>query len=348
MRAVVLRRHGGPEVLEFAEIPDPVPGPGEVRVRVASVVVARTKDVATRAGRPPFAAQLPGLPHVLGTEHAGTVDAVGPGADPELTGRRVAVSAVLTCGSCRVCARGREEACDAFRLIGVHRQGSYAEYCVVPEANVQELPDGVGFAQGAALAANGGVAAAQLDAGEAGPGDTVLVVGAAGALGSTAAALAAFRGATVIGVDRLADRPDRLDGLPLAAALDGAAPDLGRQILDRTDGHGVDVVVDNLGLSALWHGYRDTLAPLGRIITSGAIDHTPVELRLLPFYLRSQSLIGVRTGNRRAIAGLWADVAKGFLVPGAFVHTLPWNEVARAHRANEEGTSLGQAVLSVE
>src|SRR5690606_982934 len=136
-------------------------------------------------------------------------------------GRRVAVSAVLSCGECRACRIHQEEACSAFGLIGVHRQGSYAQFSVAPVRNLYPLPDEVTFEQAAALAANGPVARAQLNAGRAEDGRTVLVVGAAGALGSAVTALAAFRGAKVIGVDRLAAKPGCLDGLPLTAALDG-------------------------------------------------------------------------------------------------------------------------------
>ncbi|MGW2816048.1 quinone oxidoreductase family protein [Streptomyces sp. NPDC001415] len=347
MKALVIEEFGGPEVIHLAELADPEPGPGEVRVRVSTVVVGRTKDIATRAGRPPFAGQVPGFPHVLGSEHAGVVDAVGPGADPALIGRRVAVSAVLSCGSCRACRALREEACSSFALIGVHRQGSYAHSCVAPQTNVSLLPDDVPFTQAAALAGNGPVARAQLDAGLVGPGSNVLVIGAAGSLGATAASLAGFRGAHVIGVDRLAVKPGCLDGLPLRAALDGDAEDLAGAIREVTGEWGVDCVIDNLGIPAVWHKYRETLADMGRIVVSGAISHEPIPLPLLPFYLHSQSLIGVRTGNRTEIAALWRDVADGFRIPERFVDPMPWESVGDAHRAVEAGVSRGQAVLEV-
>ncbi|TQM43797.1 quinone oxidoreductase family protein [Pseudonocardia cypriaca] len=352
MRAIVIERFGGPEVLRAAELADPEPGPGEVRVAVEAVAVARTKDVAARAGRPPFAPSITAFPHVLGTEHAGVVDAVGPGVDDRLVGSRVAVSAVLTCGNCRACGQGREEACAGFRLVGVHRPGSYAQFCVVPEANVQPVPEDVSLAAAASLAANGGVAAAQLDAGRVGPGSTVLVLGAAGSLGSTLAALAAFRGARVIGVDRLGRDPDRLAGLPLAAMIDGDRPDLAEALRTDVDGvgdvDGIDCVVDNLGITELWNAYLPALAPMGTIVMSGAISHDPVPVPLLTFYLRSQSLIGVRTGNRAQRAALWADVANGFRPPASHLQLLGWDRAAEAHAAVERGEAHGQIVLRVD
>ena len=347
MKAVVLHELGGPDVLHLDEVPTPEPGPGEVRIAVRAVAVARTKDVAARAGKPPFGPQITRFPHILGTEHAGTVDAVGDGVDPGLLGRRVAASAVLPCGRCRACGHGREEACEQFRLLGVHRPGSYAQFVVLPAGNVHELPDDVTFAQGAVIAANGPVARAQLEAGGVGPGSVVLVVGAGGSLGSTAAALAAFRGAEVIGVDRLAAHPDALAGLPLAAALDGESPDLTARISEVAGGWGVDCVVDNLGIASLWDAYRPVLADMGRIVVSGAVSREPLPMLLLPFYLRSQSLIGVRTGNRLQMSAMWDDVRAGFRPPTSHMSVVPWTDVAAAHGRVEAGTAHGQTVLEV-
>lgn len=347
MKALVIEAFGGPEVLTLQELPTPEPGQGEVRVRVQAVAVARTKDVAARAGQPPFGPQIRSFPHVLGTEHAGVVDAVGADVDPQLLARRVAVSAVLSCGDCSACRRHHEEACGSFQLVGVHRAGSYAEYTVVPAGNVHVLPDDVTAAEAASLAANGPVARAQLDAGQVGSGSIVLVAGAGGSLGSTAAALAAHRGARVIGVDRLGAHPDALDGLPLVAALDGEAADLADQIKAAAGPDGLDCVVDNLGLASLWAAYRPAVADLGRIVVSGAISHEPLPMTLLPFYLRSQSLIGVRTGNRAQMTALWRDVADGFRPPPAQLHRFPWLDAAVAHTRVEQGTAHGQSILEV-
>lgn len=347
MRALVIRSFGGPEVLEPADLPDPVPGVGEVRVRVHAVAVARTKDVATRAGKPPFAQQILVFPHVLGTEHAGVVDSVGSDVDDGLVGMPVVVSAVLSCSRCPACRESHEEACTDFGLVGIHRPGSYAQYCVVPVDNVRRIPPRVSFTEAAALAANGAVASAQLDAGEVGPGDTVLVPGAGGALGATIAALAAFRGARVIGVDRLGDNPRRLAGLPLVA-LDGADPELPAKIVDLAGSDGLNCVVDNLGITELCEAYLPALGDRGRVVVAGAISHNPVPIRLLQFYLRSQSLIGVRTGNRHQMDRLWQDVAAGFRPPADFVRAMPWIQAQSAHASIQSGQSSGQLVLTME
>jgi len=342
---------GTPEVLELHDdVPLPEPGAGEVRVRVEAIAVARTKDVAMRAGHPPFAPMVT-LPHTPGTEHAGVVDAIGSGVAPDvaerLLGSRVAVSAVVSCGRCVACNRGHDEACVSFELVGVHRTGCYAEYVVVPADNVHLVPDDLALVEAAALAANGPVARAQLDAGQVGPKTVVAVMGAAGSLGSTAACLAAYRGATVLAVDQLAMKGDLLTHLPLAASFDGNDPDLAAAMRVATGGWGVDCVIDNLGLAPLWTNYRASLAPLGRIVVSGAIGREPIGMELLPFYLHSQALIGVRTGNRAQMRAFWDDVRAGFRMPAATVVARPWHEMHEVHRMVEQGRAVAQTVLEV-
>lgn len=346
MKAWVMDDFGAPEVLRLQDLPEPTPGVGEVVVRVKAIAVARTKDITMRAGLPPFAHRVV-LPHVPGTEHAGIVESVGPEVDPGLVGSRVAVSAVLTCGTCVACRRDRGEACESFALIGVDRQGCYAELVAVPAANIYAIPDDLSFAHAAALAANGPVARAQLEAGIVGPGSILAVMGAAGALGSTATCLGRYRGATVIAVDRLDDKGKQLAELPVDAMFDGMSPTLAQQLKDHTDGWGVDCVVDNLGIPSLWLGYRAAVAPMGRIIVSGAIGRDTIEMELLPFYLHSQALIGVRTGNVTQIRALWDEVRGGLRLAEAAVVTRPWTEMHDAHASVEDGRSVGQTVLVV-
>jgi NADPH:quinone reductase-like Zn-dependent oxidoreductase len=108
----------------------------------------------------------------------------------------------------------------------------------------------------------------------------------------------------------------------LAAHVDGDAPDLSQRLLEVAGP--IDCVIDNVGAPAVFEAYRPVLADLGRIIVSGGINHDPMPLRLLPFYLRSQSLIGVRTGNRAAIAAMWDDVRRGFRPPDTHIHHPSW------------------------
>ena len=104
MRAVVMREFGGPEVLTMADWPRPVPGPGEVLVRVRASFVAFGRDIEVRSARHPFFPRLITLPHILGGEHSGIVESVGAGVTADLVGIRVAVAATVACGRCAQCS----------------------------------------------------------------------------------------------------------------------------------------------------------------------------------------------------------------------------------------------------
>src|SRR6266571_5163893 len=133
---MVLRRHGGIEVLEPADLPEPEPGPGEARVRVKAVALNHL-DVWVRQG-------LPGLkleyPHRLGADVAGVVEALGPGAGGVKIGDAVVVNPGLSCGRCEPCLLGRDVACRDYGILGEHRQGGYAEALLVPDRNVLPKP----------------------------------------------------------------------------------------------------------------------------------------------------------------------------------------------------------------
>ncbi|MFC5138987.1 alcohol dehydrogenase catalytic domain-containing protein [Actinomycetospora rhizophila] len=342
MRAVGFDRFGEPEVLQIREVDTPLPGPGEVAVRVAAVSVGRLLDLSARAGTHPYARIA--LPHVPGAEHAGTVAAVGPGVDAVVIGDHVAVLPVLTCGDCPACQDGATESCPAARILGLHTWGAYAEYTVVPADNVVVVPAGVDPAQAAALALSGAVAQNQFDEAGLGPGEWVLVHGASSALGSLTAALAVHRGARVIATSRSAAKRERLLALRAEAVVDPTDPGFADRVRALTGGAGVDLVVDDLGDPAIWQATMDVLALRGRVVTSGAFLGGRVELDLLRLYSRSQRIVGVRSGNLRSARRLWAAVADGFRP--VIDRALPVAQAAEAHRYLEDSANTGRVVLT--
>src|SRR5512146_2488534 len=145
MTAMVLREHGGPEVLRLEQLPVPEPGPGEVRVRIRAVAVNHL-DIWVRRGGPALKLDYP---HRLGSDVAGTVDAVGPGATAK-PGTKVVVQPGLSCGRCAACLGGRDNLCRFYKILGENAQGAYAEYLVLPEANLAPYPERLAFPQAAA------------------------------------------------------------------------------------------------------------------------------------------------------------------------------------------------------
>jgi len=347
MRAVVMQEFGAEDVLQLEEIEAPRPGPGEVLLRVAAVEVSRTRDVATRTGKHPFS-QFVSLPHVLGGDCAGVVEEVGEGVSQDLVGQRVTASATQTCGECEQCRIGRHERCAQLSLLGVHREGSYAELAVVQARVVRPIPDQLSFAEAAALAADGAIAFHQLQT-AAVEGEHVLVTGATGALGTTLCALAPQLGATVIG---LARRPQAIPAeLELAARLDAADPELTERLLEITGPAGVGVAIDNVANPAAFSRYFMALAIGARVVFSGAIA-TPEGLPVLPvpavpLYVKSISLLGTRTSPQATDDRFWELVAGGFRLPAGLVHELPLERAAEAHAQIAANTQLGHTILTV-
>lgn len=346
MLAVLMRAFGDPEVLEIERTSTPEPAAGEARVRVGAVEVSRTRDVATRSGRHPFSRQVT-LPHVLGGDCAGVVDAVAPGVDPALVGRRVAAMNTHTCGACAACRSGREHECPRLEMVGIHRWGSYAEYTCVPVDGLHVLPDGLGMAETAALAATGPIALTQLRAGDVGPGTVVVVAGITGALATVVAALATSMGARVVGLTRrLASVPPDL----AVTVLDSRDAELGQAILKASEGVGARCVVDNVAAPEVFDRYFPALAIGARVVVSGAIAAPELPVLRVPaasLYTRSISLLGLRTATARTTRDFWALVRDGFRLPPGLVHERPLDQAAAAHRAVMSGQTVAHSVLRV-
>ena len=342
MRAVVMREFGAPSVLAVDDAADPTPGPGEALVRVAAVEVSPVRDAATRSGKHPFS-QAVTLPHILGGDFSGTVEAVGEGVDPAWVGRRVAGINEVACGHCPNCLAGFDESCDSLNMMGVHRNGTYAELATTPISTLHRIPEEMSFEEAAAFASDGPIAYVQLEKGEVTEGTWLLVPGAAGGLGSTLVSMAASRGANVIAMSRR--DPAMLERWGATATVSGSDENLAERLLEITGGHGVDVAIDNIALAGPFEQYMQALAVRGRVIMSGAVSHAPLSFSGLPFYLKSQSIIGVRTGNTANTAGFWVEFANGLRIPEETYGSLPLSQAAAAHELMASGDKVGHLVL---
>jgi NADPH:quinone reductase-like Zn-dependent oxidoreductase len=345
MRAIVIHEHGGPEVLQPADIPIPKPSNGQALVRVKAVSVNGFLDVANRMGRVAFAQYS--FPHVLGSEHAGEVAALGPDAETALAeGDQVVVSNRITCGSCANCRAGREEACLGLGVIGVTTPGAYAEYSVVPVANLRPLPAGMSHIEASAMIVNGPLAQHQLDLAGAKAGDWVLVQAGASASGSMALRAAQHRACRVIATSRQDWKRDRLAELGADAVLDPGQEDFATAVKNVTEGNGADVAIINIGDPQLWERTIESVANRGRIVTSGAMFGERAAFNARTFYEKSQTIIGVRTANRESTERCWAQIERG-LRP-VVDQILPLEHVADAHRRVEAGMNVGRVVLTVD
>ena len=338
MRAVVMRAFGDPDVLRIEELPTPSPEAGEALVRVAAVEVSRTRDVAVRSGAHPFSRSVT-LPHVLGGDFSGVVEAVGDGVDGSLIGQRVAAMNTHTCGACASCRSGRDYECTQLEMVGIHRWGSYAEFTRVPAGSLHVLPDEIDMAEAAALAATGPIALAQMRMASVSESSNLLITGVTGALATVLAALAPRFGARVIGLTRRVGAVSPDLGMTV---LDSGRADLTQAILEVTAGKGPDAVIDNVAAADVFDRYFPVLANGARIVISGAIG-TPglpvLRVPAAPLYVRSISLLGVRTATARATLDFWDLVRDGFRLPASLVHEGPLETASAVHDAVINGSA---------
>src|SRR5512139_2761367 len=138
MKAVIIEQHGGPEVLLYTDFPVPEPGPGQVQVQIHAAALNRL-DLWVRQGWPGIRLEYP---HIPGADGAGEVAAFGPGTGGWNVGDRVVINANLGCGTCEFCTAGLDNLCRNWQLLGETVRGTYAEYVVVPAANIVPIPDG--------------------------------------------------------------------------------------------------------------------------------------------------------------------------------------------------------------
>jgi NADPH:quinone reductase len=333
VKAIVIREFGPPEVMRLEDVPTPEPGPGEVLVRVHAVSVNRTLDLILRAG----AYSLPvALPHVLGVDPAGVVSAVGPGVDAPRVGERVVTMQFV-----------KQASPTSFPVVlGLHVWGGYAEYVKVPAAVTHPIPGGVDFASACVVSRHAPVALSMLrDGARLKPGEWVLVMGAAGGLGSAGVQAAKVLGAKVIAAAGAPERVRAALALGADAGVDYRAQDLTDEVMRITGGRGVDVVFENIADPALFPKAFASLARNGRLITAGAHGGGTVPLDVKRLYLNAITVIG----SFGRILREDVDLALGAAADGRYKalidRVLPLELAPEAHRLVAERAGIGKIVL---
>jgi NADPH:quinone reductase-like Zn-dependent oxidoreductase len=340
MQAVVLHEHGGPEVLRLEAVPRPEPGPGEVRVKVAAVALNHL-DLWVRRGGPAFRLEYP---HRLGSDVAGTIDAVGPGVDLGLVGTRAVVNPGLSCGHCAACLGGADNLCRHYRILGEHAQGGYAEYLVVPRTNLAPYPGGLSFVDAAASLLPFLTAWQMLvKKARVQPGQVVLVQGAGSGVGVAAIQIARLFGARVLATAGSDDKRARARALGAEHVIDYRNADFVAEVRKLTDRRGVDVVFEHVGGETFAASVR-AVRNGGRIVTCGATaGFTPV-IDLRHVFFRQIEILGSTMGAKADLFAVLEHVAAGRLRP--VVHAaLPLARAADAHGILERREAFGKVVL---
>ena len=325
MRAVIASGAGGPDVLSVAELPDPEPGPGELVLDVAAAGLNRA-DLLQRMG---FYPPPPGASDVIGMECSGTVSAVGPG----VTGWSVG-----------------DHACAL--LAG----GGYASKVAVPAGQAMPVPDGVDLVAAAALPEVACTVWSNVFmVGGLQPGETVLVHGGAGGIGTMAIQLASQLGSRVLTTGGTPEKLAFCASLGADVTINYREDDFVEAAKEATGGAGVDVILDNMGAKYLERNVT-ALATEGRLVIIGMQGGTRAELDINALLRKrgavfATSLRSRPTEEKAAICAsvvehVWPLVAAGRVRP--VVHgTMPLEEARAAHELMESGDHTGKILLTV-
>jgi NADPH:quinone reductase-like Zn-dependent oxidoreductase len=321
-------------------VPDPKPGAGEVIVQVQSCGLNHL-DLWLEAGELPIKIPLPRTP---GGEVAGRIVETGAGVVNWRVGDNVAVQSNLFCGKCEFCLQGEESLCLQGELLGVQRDGGFAEKVLVPERALVRIPEGVDFDASAALTLAGSTAVHMLtNRTQVSAGQWVLVMGASSGVGSAAIQIAKEHGARVISTG--STEAKRTLGKQLGAdfMVDSTLPDWPAEVRKITDKHGADLVVEHIGGEVLKKVF-ECLARNGTVVTCGATAGREVTMNLWPFFVKQQRLIGSYGRNRADIEATLQWVAEKKLRP-VIDSVFPLDRTAEAFAHLRSRNVLGKVLI---
>lgn len=341
MKAAYLTGHGGNEVVVVGDRPRPMRRAGEVLVRLRAATVNRVDLYMRDSG----AGITHTLPMIMGLDGAGVIEDLDPDERMLQQGQRVVLHPGIACGRCEFCLRGEDTLCTAMRLLGEHRDGTFAEFVSLPARNVFAMPEGLGFGETAALGVNHLTAWRMLH-GKARlkPWDTVLIFGIGGGVSLAALQLARLAGARTLVTSRDPAKLERALALGADGAVDGRGDIVG-QVMAATGGRGVDVVIENVG-EAVWSTALKSLVRGGRLVTCGATtgDQPPADIRRI--FIRQLQIFGSTLGDLGEFRDLLALVQRSGLKP-VIDSTYALDDVHAALNRLDSGGQFGKIVVDI-
>jgi len=340
MKAVIFKQHGGPEVLEFADAPDPKPRANEVLIEVKACALNHL-DIFVRNGLPGI--EIP-LPHILGNDIAGVVREVGELVTWVKADDEVMVQPGVSCGHCDACLSGRDNLCREYDMIGYRRNGGYAQFVSVPGVNVFPKPANISWEEAAALPLVT-VTAWHMLVGRANirPGEDVLVHAAGSGVGSVAIQIAKLHGARVITTASSDEKLAKARELGADETINYTRDDWPKEVKRLTERRGVDVVFEHTG-SETWPGSISSLKNNGRLVTCGATSGFDARTDLRQVFYRHLTILGSFMGSKAELLEAMKFVRQG-KIRGVVDRVLPLSEAKQAHELLESRGQFGKVVL---
>ena len=325
MKAIRIHEDGGPEVLRYEDAPEPVPGPGEVLVRLKAASLNHL-DIWMRKGLP----SVP-KPRILGADGSGVVESIGEGVEGLSAGEAVLLNPGLE---------------DGAHIIGEHCDGTHAELIAVPADYVHAKPDHLSFEEAAAFPLVYETAFRMLST-RAGlqPGEWVLCWGVGSGVGSAAFVLAKALGARVVVTSSSDEKLARALELGADVAVNHASSDVAKEVKAATDGHGIDVVVEHVG-EATWKTSLSVAAHEGRITVCGATSGPNPPAGLNRIWWKHLSVLGSTMATRADFAALLELMEEKRIRP-IVDRVFPLADAADAHRHMEDAKQFGKILLSI-
>ena len=340
MHAVRFHQQGPPDVLQLEELPDPVPGHGEVLLNVRAASINHL-DIWVRRSLP----RIP-VPRIPGADAAGIVAALGPGVQGLSVGDAVLIDPGTSCGACPRCFEGEHSLCDRFGIYGESFDGTYRDALVVPAVNCFAFPERWSFAEAAAFPL---VALTSwrmcLSRGKLRPGENVLILGAAAGVGVMSIQIAKMVGCRVIATASTAAKRELCASLGADEVIDYSIDGWEKEVRALCPG-GPDVTIDYVGPTTWGSSLKLTRAG-GRILTCGATTGPVAKTSLTHVFFRQLSIVGSTMGARSDLREALRAAELGQLRP-ILSRTLPLADAAEGHRLIEERAVPGKLVLEMD
>jgi NADPH:quinone reductase-like Zn-dependent oxidoreductase len=343
MKAVYITEHGGIDKLIYGELADPVPGEGEVLVRVRACGLNHA-DLWIRRGLPFLRVQFP---HILGGDVSGEVVAAGSIADNTKVGMRVTVSPLIACGNCEQCFSGEDNLCGRLRVLGEELPGGNAELVKIPVQNAVPLPAEISWEAAACIPAafttawNMVFEQAKLKSGE-----WILIHGGGSGVGSAAIQLARLVGANIITTAGSDEKLRKAEALGARYIINYHKRDFLHEVRRITKRRGVDVVIEHIGVE-VWERSLLSLATGGRLVTCGATSGYQTKTDLRHVFFRNLKIFGTKGGPKASLFKIIRLVQEGKIQP-VLDRVLPLQEAREAHRLMEGREQFGKLILVPE
>jgi len=343
MKAAVIEKFGGPEVIKIKELEKPFPRFGEVIIKVKAVSLNHL-DIWVREGLTAYGTKLP---HILGCDFAGEIVELGDGIENFKIGDKVFVDPGLRCFKCEFCIEGKDNLCKNFGIIGASKWGGYAEYAIISEKNLLHIPKGISFEIAAAFPLTYQTSwhmlmtLANLKAGE-----DVLIIGAASGIGIAAVQISKLAGARVIATVGGENKVGKLISLGADFVINHNSENIYQRVKDITKEKGVDIVFEHVGPATLSDSIK-SLKKGGRLVFCGATTGADYNLQLRYIFSRQLSLLGSIMGTRRELLKITELVERGLLSP-LIDSVFNLEQVKEAHKRMESRQHVGKIILKID